>query len=609
MVKEINKPKIAADNKKPLVIKLICLLIALSSLALLVGSSTLIQPESNPDVVIDANLYQIFLIAGIIAGILFSISIILPVNLWKHRSWAYYLTLVLLSLDLVYSLVYILTYLQIIRETGFSSFWIFFASLIYDIFSIAIFIIFRKYFFSSAENQPDNFAKTANSIISISLPFWTLGFISRAISNSRPGMFGLDFPVDVFRQTLWLGIIIGGAAIFLIFLAYEIYRLRNWARTTMLFLLIMGIMYYCVLLIFNISADIFAGEHVIALSDIAGVLAEALLQAVVVFSLPGITLFILLRYSHLFDEPPEQRKFVDRAIRYLLLATALSAIFIVFLIIVFTLSESWDSIKNIGLSNMFHIEYDSENQKWLSEWRPGENKYALIPMIIGSIYSTIGAVLIGVPLSLGAAVLLAEVAPNYIRELIHPAVELLAGIPSVIYGLFGMVVIAPLVRQIDVSRNTGYGLLTASIILAVMIIPTITNIAEDAIRAVPKAYKEGSLALGTTHWQTISQVIVPAARSGIIAAIILGIGRALGETMAVIMIIGNSIAIPRPLSENPLTVALSQARTLTGNVAVEIMYASGEHRSALFFTGVLLFFMIIIVNSTARFLMKERVNS
>jgi phosphate transport system permease protein len=171
-----------------------------------------------------------------------------------------------------------------------------------------------------------------------------------------------------------------------------------------------------------------------------------------------------------------------------------------------------------------------------------------------------------------------------------------------------MVVLAPLIRKIEVPYNTGFGLLNASIVLAVMIMPTVTNIAEDAIRAVPRQYKQGSLALGATHWQTIRSVMLPAARSGIVAAIILGIGRALGETMAMIMVIGNSIAIPEPLNNNPLTLFLSSARTLTGNIAVEINYAAGAHRSALFFTGVLLFLMILLVNSLARYLMRERLS-
>jgi phosphate transport system permease protein len=306
-----------------------------------------------------------------------------------------------------------------------------------------------------------------------------------------------------------------------------------------------------------------------------------------------------------FYESPGQRAFMDRGVRYVLLATGLSSIFIVFLIIVFTVLESREAIEKIGLKTMLLG----------TVWRPGsiigteEAQFGLIPMIIGSILATFGSVVLGVPLSIGTAILLAEVAPPLVREIVRPAVELLAGIPSVVYGLFGMVVLAPLIRKIQVPYNTGFGLLNASIILAVMIIPTITNIAEDALRAVPKHYKEGSLALGATHWQTILRVLLPAARSGIVAAVILGIGRALGETMAMIMVIGNSIAIPKPLNGNPLTLFLNTARTLTGNIAVEINYAAGVHRSALFFTGVLLFLMILLVNSLARYLMRERLPS
>ncbi|MFL7809991.1 MAG: phosphate ABC transporter permease subunit PstC [Anaerolineae bacterium] len=296
---------------------------------------------------------------------------------------------------------------------------------------------------------------------------------------------------------------------------------------------------------------------------------------------------------------------MDHAVRYLLLATALSAILIVFLIIAFTVSESWEAIREVGVDTMLLG----------TVWRPGsiigteDAQFGLVPMIVGSILSTFGAVVLGVPLSVSAAILLAEVAPPLVRETVRPAIELLAGIPSVVYGLFGMVVLAPLIRKIQVPYNSGFGLLNASIVLAVMIIPTITNIAEDAIRAVPRSYKEGSLALGTTHWQTIRDVILPAGRSGIVAAIILGIGRALGETMALIMVIGNSIAIPKPLTDNPLTLFLSSARTLTGNIAVEINYAAGAHRSALFFTGVLLFVMIMLVNTLARAFMRRRASA
>jgi len=291
------------------------------------------------------------------------------------------------------------------------------------------------------------------------------------------------------------------------------------------------------------------------------------------------------------------RCIVDRGIRYLLLLSALVSIFVVFLIGLFTLREGLPAFREIGLGSLLTGRV----------WRPGREEFGLLAMITGSVLATIGAMILGVPLALGCAVFLAEVAPAGVRAIVRPAVELLAGIPSVVYGLFGMVVLVPLVRRIPVPGNTGYGLLSASIVLAVMILPTITNIAEDAIRAVPREYKDGSLALGTTHWQTIVGVILPAARSGIVAAVILGVGRALGETMAMIMVIGNSVIVPRPLGNNPLTLFLSQARTLTGNIAVEINYATGLHESALFATGVVLFVLIIIVSTTAHLLMKGRV--
>ncbi len=290
------------------------------------------------------------------------------------------------------------------------------------------------------------------------------------------------------------------------------------------------------------------------------------------------------------------RRMVDRAVWGILFASALVSIFVVFLIFLFTLREALPAFREIGLGPL------------LTEivWRPQHEKFGILSMIAGSVLVTLGAVILGVPLAVGGAIFLAEVAPPAIREVVRPAVELLAGIPSVIYGLFGMVVLVPLVRKIPVPGNTGFGLLAASIVLAVMVLPTITNIAEDAIRSVPREYKEGSLALGATHWQTIIGVILPAARSGIIAAVILGVGRALGETMAMIMVIGNSIAFPSPLTDNPLTLVLRQARTLTGNIAVEIKYATGLHEDALFATGVILFVLIMLVNSSARLLVQRR---
>ena len=290
------------------------------------------------------------------------------------------------------------------------------------------------------------------------------------------------------------------------------------------------------------------------------------------------------------------RYITDRIVKVLLFVSASISIVVVFLIFFFTTRESLPAFQELGLVKLLLGDV----------WRPGQVQYGILPMIAGSVMATFGAIALGVPLALGCAIFLAEVAPERVHRLVRPAVELLAGIPSVVYGLFGMVVLVPLVRRIPVPRNSGQGLLSASIVLAVMILPTITNITEDAIRAVPREYKEGSLALGTTRWQTITRVILPAARSGIVAAVILGIGRALGETMAMIMVIGNSILIPSPLNNNPLTIFLSTARTLTGNIAVEIAYAYGLQEDAIFATGVVLFVMVMIVNGMARLLMRKR---
>lgn len=399
--------------------------------------------------------------------------------------------------------------------------------------------------------------------------------------------------------TLLAGVILAGIAVLL---AWGIWHYKSWARTALLALLLGGGIYVGMTFVFSASAEIFAGEQVMAISEIANIVFGSLLRLIGYGLVPIAIVYSLTKYEYYFEEAPQQRAFVDRAVRYVLISAALSAILIVFLIILFTMLEAWESIEEIGLDTMLLGTI----------WRPGsiigtdEAQYGLVPMIVGSIISTFGAVVIGVPLSVLTAILLAEVAPVAVREIIHPAIELLAGIPSVVYGLFGMVVLAPIIRTVEIPYNSGFNILNASIILAVMIIPTVTNITEDAIRAVPRSYKEGSLAMGATHWQTIVDVMLPAARSGIVAAIILGIGRALGETMALIMVIGNSIAIPTPLNDNPLTLFLSSARTLTGNIAVEIAYAAGAHRSALFFTGVLLFVMILLTNTLARYLMRER---
>jgi len=429
---------------------------------------------------------------------------------------------------------------------------------------------------------------------------WTLGALAAAgtaaITWSR-------LPEEANTvTTLLAALVVAGLGLLV---GWGLWTVKNWARTVLIGILGLVGLYFGTLVVFETFAQIFGGAQVVPFLEILKLSGLGLLRILAAGAVPLALIYGLLRAESYFHETAAEREVIDHSVWYVLIAAALSAIVIVLLIILFTGKEAWEAITGVGILTMILD----------TVWRPGSiigaegAQFGMLPMIAGAVLSTFGAMVLGLPLSLGTAILLTEVAPAWVRELFQPAIELLAGIPSVVYGLFGMVVLAPLIRKIPVPGNTGFGLLNASIILAIMILPTVTNIARDAIHAVPRAYKEGSLALGATHWQTIRQVTLPAARSGIAAAIILGIGRALGETMALIMVIGNSIAMPRPLDDNPLTLFLSTARTLTGNIAVEINYATGVHRSALFFSGVLLFFMILAVNSLARYVMKERLAS
>ncbi|MFO7951139.1 MAG: phosphate ABC transporter permease subunit PstC [Candidatus Fermentibacteraceae bacterium] len=287
---------------------------------------------------------------------------------------------------------------------------------------------------------------------------------------------------------------------------------------------------------------------------------------------------------------------VETVMKYVLLVSALTSITIVLMIGIFTLKEGMPAFREIGLGDLLTR----------TTWRPGQEQYGILAMIVGSGLVTVGAVVLGVPLALGSAIFLAEIAPQKVKAFVKPSIELLAGIPSVVYGLFGMVVLVPLVRKIPAPGNSGYGLLAASVVLAIMILPTIASVSENAIRNVPRSFREGSLAMGATRWETIRKVVLPSARSGILSAVVLGLGRALGETIAMIMVIGNSVVMPAATGGNPLTIFLSRARTLTGNIAVEIAYATGIHANALFATGVVLFVLIMLVNSSARFLISNR---
>jgi phosphate transport system permease protein len=267
------------------------------------------------------------------------------------------------------------------------------------------------------------------------------------------------------------------------------------------------------------------------------------------------------------------------------LALAFSSISALLLITVFILFQGVPIIREAGLRNFFGME-----------WAPSEDLFGITPMIIGTITVTLGAAVIGVPLGICCSIFLSEFAPKKIGLLFRPAIQLLAGIPSVVYGFWGLLFIVPYVRQY--LGGPGLGILSGSVILGIMILPTIISITEVSILALPRQYKEGALALGMTHWQAIWSVILPSAKSGIVAAVILGIGRAVGETMALIMVVGNAVAVP--------TSILDPVRTLTTNIGIEMGYASGPHQQALFATGIVLFVIIMTLNATAQYITRKR---
>lgn len=220
------------------------------------------------------------------------------------------------------------------------------------------------------------------------------------------------------------------------------------------------------------------------------------------------------------------------------------------------------------------------------EWRPGNDIYGIFPMIVGSIYVTAGALIIGVPIGILTAVFMARFCPRRLYAIIKPAINLLAGIPSVVYGFFGLVVLVPFIRETFGGR--GMSVLTASLLLGIMILPTIISVSESALRAVPASYYEGALALGASHERSVFHTLLPAAKSGIFAGVILGVGRAIGETMAVMMVAGNQPVIPGSI--------LDGVRTLTTNIVMEMGYSTDLHREALIATAVVLFVFILIIN-------------
>ena len=272
----------------------------------------------------------------------------------------------------------------------------------------------------------------------------------------------------------------------------------------------------------------------------------------------------------------------ETIMKYVFLVCACASILAVILICAFLFANGVPTIGKIGVFNFLLGE----------TWKPGNDLYGILPFILGSIYVTAGAIIIGVPIGLLTAIFMARFCPKSIYRFMKPAVDLLAGIPSVVYGFFGMVVLVPFVRNFF-GQTLGFGgngssMFTASVMLGIMILPTIISVGESSIRAVPDSYYEGSLALGATHERSVFCTIVPAAKSGIMAGIILGIGRAIGETMAVIMIAGNQPRMPKGIFEG--------VRTLTSNIVMEMGYATDLHREALIATAVVLFVFILIIN-------------
>ncbi|MFQ7241724.1 phosphate ABC transporter permease subunit PstC [Agathobaculum sp.] len=264
------------------------------------------------------------------------------------------------------------------------------------------------------------------------------------------------------------------------------------------------------------------------------------------------------------------------------LVCALASILAVALICVFLFANGLPAMREIGFLNFLTG----------TSWRPGNDIYGILPMIVGSIYITAGAIVIGVPIGLLTAIFMAFYCPKRIYGILKPCTELLAGIPSIVYGFFGMVVIAPTVLDIakffGADISSGATILSAAILLGIMILPTIIGVSEAALRAVPNAYYEGAVAMGATHERAVFSVMLPAAKSGVLAGIVLGIGRAIGETMAVIMVAGNQPRLTANLLEG--------IRTMTANIVIEMGYATGLHREALIATGVVLFVFILLIN-------------
>lgn len=269
-------------------------------------------------------------------------------------------------------------------------------------------------------------------------------------------------------------------------------------------------------------------------------------------------------------------KLKEDLMKIVFLLSACVSIAAVLLICAFLFANGVPAISEIGL---FRFLFGKQ-------WKPANNIYGILPMIIGSIYVTAGALVIGVPVGILTAVYMARFCPRWLYKIMKSAVNLMAGIPSVVYGFFGLVVLVPFVRNVFGGR--GMSVLTASLLLGLMILPTIISVSETSIQAVPQSYYEGALALGASHERSVFFAVVPAAKSGIFAGVVLGMGRAVGETMAVMMVAGNQAVIPQRIT--------SGVRTLTTNIVMEMGYSTDLHREALIGTAVVLFVFILIIN-------------
>ena len=288
----------------------------------------------------------------------------------------------------------------------------------------------------------------------------------------------------------------------------------------------------------------------------------------------------------------EMKNLLEKVMHGVFFVCALASILAVALICIFLFVNGIPAFREIGVLDFLTG----------TTWKPGNDVYGILPMIVGSIYITAGAIVIGVPIGLLTAIFMAFYCPKRIYGVLKPCTELLAGIPSIVYGFFGMVVIVPVVLEVakffGAGISSGSTILSASILLGIMILPTIIGVSEAALRAVPNAYYEGAVAMGATHERAIFSVMLPAAKSGVLAGIVLGIGRAIGETMAVIMVAGNQ---PR------LTASLLKGiRTMTANIVIEMGYATGLHREALIATGVVLFVFILLINLTFSVLKRRK---